>query len=1051
MDNDDLDDLIRSSKMSSPGQHKSSHNNGNNNSNNSVADHIVEDLSSQIRLSSVSNMQSTNMKDDQDQLQKLQKMNFDMKLRIFYLEERLAKLAPGNSQPSVVALEEDLFQQRMLCEEKTNELEERNILLIKARNAIESLQADLELAKAESEEMQNDTNHPLVQEKEMELLKSTNLLEEKENIILSQNNKINEMETKIEELAIHVNNGMDQAAESKLLEAQNIKVNNENTNLLEKISTLNSQNENLNKQLLLLKDTAESHITLSNEMIEKDKELLGYKTKHDALSTEVSELKQQVKELKLANFNLQKSTKESALVEAEEISRLENELNDALMYSDKNVEIIENNKNELTNLKHLLKETTKELKELDLKYSKAKMENKTLVDTFEVQETKLQAIATEKEAMLKQQHLQVVIEKERCLAEMEGKFKALEFNNTDLKKQLHNETEDARRCKHIIDEMKQRIDEMEGSRRREEHKRIQFLEEQAVVKDKLDIKINNLTEEIHKIKATKIAEVEAVRREGHERERKFRHESLQWEKLIQAHLNECFNPGTGDPSALSLEEEIKRQEVEGSIYMPENGASLNNVYPRRHIVQQLGQIRRLRSAFGQTVRHAEVKYMAKLERMDSELKDKEKEIRKLNEKTRTLSKKVLDAAKLKTAMTIVEADRKDEREQLKREVALKSKLESQMEHLKVEMAQTKQMYEENNLHLEEYKNKFQELNIKAHEIHRIKDELSQTKNENVTLKEMNANLETNHEGLSVENSRLKDAIGVAQKEMQTLYHTQTKLHQQINDRDHELKRYSHELHGQLINNHRHVNDNFGHNQHGANDSRYHMDIRMNRTSNYTSRNGVNNNLGMSARDIIMKQVEDTHDLIRNSQTALEAERRRYQASSQGGNLSFYDNRSLDIGHLNDHAITDVNDHFKHYLDRTVPSSKLSNVGKNTSTRTSKHNAERFNLEQDLNQKFLSLEGLMKKIEGLVLNSGEFLDKFLNIQNTKNMLPSGNSDVSTIQIQALSDDVMSLLDSNARLALQLQNLGHDLQKVYRRFKVLETNSLHINSANKNVGD
>ena len=163
------------------------------------------------------------------------------------------------------------------------------------------------------------------------------------------------METKIEELAIHVNNGMDQAAESKLLEAQNIKVNNENTNLLEKISTLNSQNENLNKQLLLLKDTAESHITLSNEMIEKDKELLGYKTKHDALSTEVSELKQQVKELKLANFNLQKSTKESALVEAEEISRLENELNDALMYSDKNVEIIENNKNELTNLKHLLK------------------------------------------------------------------------------------------------------------------------------------------------------------------------------------------------------------------------------------------------------------------------------------------------------------------------------------------------------------------------------------------------------------------------------------------------------------------------------------------------------------------------------------------------------------------------------------------------------------------------------------------------------------------------------------------------------------------------
>ena len=40
-----------------------------------------------------------------------------MKLRIFYLEERLAKIAPGNTAPNMAELEEDLFQQRMLCEE----------------------------------------------------------------------------------------------------------------------------------------------------------------------------------------------------------------------------------------------------------------------------------------------------------------------------------------------------------------------------------------------------------------------------------------------------------------------------------------------------------------------------------------------------------------------------------------------------------------------------------------------------------------------------------------------------------------------------------------------------------------------------------------------------------------------------------------------------------------------------------------------------------------------------------------------------------------------
>ena len=153
---------------------------------------IVSDISSQIRSPSVM-MASSSVKDNQLQMQKLQKLNFDMKLRIFYLEERLAKIAPGNTAPNMAELEEDLFQQRMLCEEKTNQLEERNILLIKARNAIESLQADLEIAKAESQELRNDATHPLVVEKENELLESQKLIEQKDNTIASQTETVQEL------------------------------------------------------------------------------------------------------------------------------------------------------------------------------------------------------------------------------------------------------------------------------------------------------------------------------------------------------------------------------------------------------------------------------------------------------------------------------------------------------------------------------------------------------------------------------------------------------------------------------------------------------------------------------------------------------------------------------------------------------------------------------------------------------------------------------------------------------------------------------------------
>jgi hypothetical protein len=44
---------------------------------------------------------------------------------------------------NVVALQEEIMEQKLLIEEKTQELEERNLLLVKARNAIESLQVGL--------------------------------------------------------------------------------------------------------------------------------------------------------------------------------------------------------------------------------------------------------------------------------------------------------------------------------------------------------------------------------------------------------------------------------------------------------------------------------------------------------------------------------------------------------------------------------------------------------------------------------------------------------------------------------------------------------------------------------------------------------------------------------------------------------------------------------------------------------------------------------------------------------------------------------------------
>lgn len=98
--------------------------------------------------------------DEESELASLQKENFNLKLKLYYLEERVAQLREGVDSSGDEALHEELLQQRILVEEKMQELEERNMLLVKARNAIEALQADLELARA-----QGARNEPDAEEK----------------------------------------------------------------------------------------------------------------------------------------------------------------------------------------------------------------------------------------------------------------------------------------------------------------------------------------------------------------------------------------------------------------------------------------------------------------------------------------------------------------------------------------------------------------------------------------------------------------------------------------------------------------------------------------------------------------------------------------------------------------------------------------------------------------------------------------------------------------------------------------------------------------------
>ncbi len=93
-------------------------------------------------------------------------------------------------------LSEENLQLKLLLEEKVQQLEERNFLLIKARNAIENLQAELELSQAEANEFRRsgfDLASKRVQESEDKCAK----MEAKMNVLQSNDERQKEEVTKL--------------------------------------------------------------------------------------------------------------------------------------------------------------------------------------------------------------------------------------------------------------------------------------------------------------------------------------------------------------------------------------------------------------------------------------------------------------------------------------------------------------------------------------------------------------------------------------------------------------------------------------------------------------------------------------------------------------------------------------------------------------------------------------------------------------------------------------------------------------------------------------
>ena len=95
----------------------------------------------------------------------LKKENFDLKMKIFYLTERLKRSGVRDSEED---LAEENVQQKMLIDEKDREITHRNRLLVQAKSAIDALKTELMETKSRVVELESER----VEERDRKVMRS---------------------------------------------------------------------------------------------------------------------------------------------------------------------------------------------------------------------------------------------------------------------------------------------------------------------------------------------------------------------------------------------------------------------------------------------------------------------------------------------------------------------------------------------------------------------------------------------------------------------------------------------------------------------------------------------------------------------------------------------------------------------------------------------------------------------------------------------------------------------------------------------------------------
>ncbi|CAK9019241.1 CDK5 regulatory subunit-associated protein 2 (CDK5 activator-binding protein C48) [Durusdinium trenchii] len=344
------------------------------------------------------------------EVEKLSKENFNLKLRIFYLEERVAKLRKGGETDE--SLQQEILEQKVLLEEKQQELDSRNLLLVKARNAIEGLHTDLALCKAELEDCR-------AQKVSVEELQAK---DEEIDALKHKLRQVEEREHKHGENVLVLNNQLRDATEQRQLSEQ-------------KLESIRAQCKELERQL---QQTRSDKTVLEVEMKDQSSKLARALRDYQDSQAELENLRGRLVESanslgdqRRREAELLTQLQEKAKRDDAEISRLKREVKHAEQERSQSERASELSARQAEELQEQVDQARALVAEWQDKCSEARRE---MAHIKELHSTKEESLRTQGEMVRDQMerdlsHREAKLKSD--LAELKGRYAALEFSRDE--------------------------------------------------------------------------------------------------------------------------------------------------------------------------------------------------------------------------------------------------------------------------------------------------------------------------------------------------------------------------------------------------------------------------------------------------------------------------------------------------------------------------------------------------------------------------------------------------------------------------------------------